>query len=248
MLQLVFACIVAEGEVAVIYFTQNSQDQAIKIGYSSDPIRRRAGLQSACSSKLILLGTIPGGLEHEGELHRRFAHHRLHGEWFNGTILPEVRRIIAQAAANPEPVTTNVIVAGDSDRDFMWSTDSQQMIEKQLLEATVYHALDEIHAKTPIAWVITAESNRQIETFANRWAMRNRIEVQFYRQNWRKNGKGAAAKAGKQMLHARFDTKLLLVFVGSKVSPTTQSLIRQAEKDGIGVVVKPKLAESKQRN
>lgn len=100
----------------------------MKIGCSSDPIRCRASLKSGSSCKVILLGTIPGGLEHEGELHRRFAHYRLHEEWVNDASLPEVRGIIAQAAANPAPVTTNVIVAGDSQRDFLRSTDSQQMM------------------------------------------------------------------------------------------------------------------------
>ena len=231
----------------MICFIQNTQDKAIKIGYSKDAKKRLAGLQSASSSEMILLGTIPGGLEHKGELHRRFARQRLHDEWFNAAILPEVQRIIAHAAANPEPEKRNVIVAGDSERDFICSTDPRQTIAKQRLEAAVYHALDEIHAITPIAWVITAESNRQIETYANRWAMRKQIPVQFFRQKWKKHRKGAATEAGKQMLRARFDAKLLLVFVGSEISPTTRSLIRQAQKTGIEVEMKQKPAESMQR-
>jgi hypothetical protein len=47
----------------VIYFTRNTRDKAIKIGYSKNPKKRRGGLQSASSAPLVLLGAIHGGLD-----------------------------------------------------------------------------------------------------------------------------------------------------------------------------------------
>ena len=39
----------------MIYFAQNVQTKAIKIGYSKDPKKRRAGLQSASEVELVLI-------------------------------------------------------------------------------------------------------------------------------------------------------------------------------------------------
>jgi hypothetical protein len=229
----------------MIYFTQDTQTRAIKIGYSKNPQKRRAGLQSSTPGQLVLLGYVPGGLEYERAFHDKFAAYRLHGEWFSGEITSEVMRIISQEAAKPGPMTTNVIVAGNSALDFMWSSDPQQNAEKQALEAAVVRALEEIHAKTRIEWVIVGWE-RQIETFAVRWAKRNNINVCPYLPNWRRYGKGAAAKAGKQMIHAMFDHKTLLVFPGVKISSTIQALIRQAEKVGIEVVRKERSSFNEQ--
>ena len=43
---------------------------------------RMAMLQTSSSDKLRLLATMKGDLRTEGEMHRRFAKHRLQGEWF----------------------------------------------------------------------------------------------------------------------------------------------------------------------
>src|SRR5262245_44274909 len=98
----------------MIYFTRDAQTKAIKIGYSRNPRKRRSSLQTATPNELVLLGTVHGGLEDERAYHRHFERHRLHGEWFDGVILPAVREIIAR---NPidRPPPSNVIVAGDKD-------------------------------------------------------------------------------------------------------------------------------------
>src|SRR5262245_4192754 len=53
------------------------------------------------------------------------------------------------------------------------------MADRSRLEAAVNQALSEIHAKTPIAWVITG-GERLLEHFAWKWAARNHVEVYSY--------------------------------------------------------------------
>lgn len=55
-----------------------------KIGYSTDPERRVAQLESGAgmTGGMVLLAQIPGTPPHERRLHRRFAGRRLFGEWF----------------------------------------------------------------------------------------------------------------------------------------------------------------------
>lgn len=66
----------------MIYFVQDSDSLAIKIGYAANPEERLATLQTANSSTLRLLAELPGGRADEAALHRRFAASRLVGEWF----------------------------------------------------------------------------------------------------------------------------------------------------------------------
>jgi hypothetical protein len=219
----------------VIYFIQNTVTNAIKIGYSKNAKKRLNGLQNATPDKLVLLGMIQGGLEHETEFHNRFAKHALRGEWFRGDIYREVMEIINNEAANPQPQMMNVIVAGDSEAFFVWSSDPQHNADRQRLQEAVFRALDNIHAKTQVAWVITG-GERLLEHFAWEWANEHKVEVYRYHPKWKKHGRFAGFKVGPKLLRAMFDPKLLLVFVGSKVSSSTQSLIRRAEKAGIEVV------------
>src|SRR5262249_25951519 len=160
-------------------FIQNTVTKAIKIGYSKNPKKRLDSLQTATPDKLVLLGAIQGGLEHETAFHERFARFAVQGEWFKGDILREVLEVIAKEAANPQKPKPNVIVAGDSDSFFQWSSDDHQMANRNRLEALVFQALGEIHANTPIAWVITG-GERLLEHFAWQWASQNKVEVYRY--------------------------------------------------------------------
>lgn len=66
-----------------VYFVQAMTDEApIKIGISWDVYHRFHNLRTASPFELELLGTITGGKEREQEIHRRFAHLRMRGEWF----------------------------------------------------------------------------------------------------------------------------------------------------------------------
>jgi len=221
----------------VLYFIQDTVTSAIKVGWSKDPKKRLTSLQTATANQLVLLGAVQGGLEHEAAMHAKFAEHRLHGEWFRDVILREVLEIIAKEAANPPRPHTNVIVAGDSDPDFIYSSDEQQNANRAKLEALVRQSLNDIHAKTPIAWVLTG-GERQLEHFAWRWAKEHRVELYRQQPNWKKYGRFAGFKVAPQLLRTQFHPKLLLVFLNGKASSATQALIRSANKAKIEVVTK----------
>jgi hypothetical protein len=65
----------------VVYFFKNETGR-IKIGYTNHIERRQRQLENN-TGPLSLLGTMPGGLAEEQQLHRKFAHLRQHGEWFD---------------------------------------------------------------------------------------------------------------------------------------------------------------------
>jgi hypothetical protein len=63
-----------------VYFIRSSRSGLIKIGISSHPINRLRELRT--SEPVELLGTLQGGRDKELALHKQFAEHRVHGEWF----------------------------------------------------------------------------------------------------------------------------------------------------------------------
>jgi hypothetical protein len=65
-----------------VYFFQAEIGGPIKIGRSFDPDVRLRDLQLMSPFRLRQLALIPGSIDKEAELHRRFSHSRLHGEWF----------------------------------------------------------------------------------------------------------------------------------------------------------------------
>jgi YspA, cpYpsA-related SLOG family/Meiotically up-regulated gene 113 len=205
----------------VIYFTQDTQTKAIKIGYSKNPKRRRAGLQTATPNELALLGTVHGGLEHERAYHDKFAQFHIQGEWFKGEILPSVLEIIAK---NPieKPPPSNVIVVGDGEFN-----------DERLVAMT----LDELHARNPIAWLVTG-GERTLEAWAWRWASRNNVDVYRYYPKWRTRGRFAAFDAQRRLLRSMFDPKTLVAFLAGRANSSALTLVRRAEKMGIEVVIK----------
>lgn len=87
-----------------VYFIQC--DKAVKIGVSFNPKQRFGLLQVGSPHEMVLLGAIDGDKETEKELHEKFDHLHLRGEWFDAhhelldyvyyATLPE------PAAADPE--------------------------------------------------------------------------------------------------------------------------------------------------
>ncbi len=79
----------------MIYFIQAETVNHIKIGYvnGDDASDRLAELQVGSPVPLRLIGTMPGTMEDEKNLHRRFASSRLSGEWFRST--PELLQLVA---------------------------------------------------------------------------------------------------------------------------------------------------------
>lgn len=89
-----------------IYFMRIGLNGPIKIGLSENPESRRGKLQTALPWRIRLLGTQPGQTaRNETELHQRFYHLRLMGEWFNPAdeLLEYVRRYSIAYDESEEP-------------------------------------------------------------------------------------------------------------------------------------------------
>jgi hypothetical protein len=71
--------------------------EPVKIGIAFDAARRLRALQTAHPKPLKLLAQMPGDLDEERRLHRRFSRCRLGGEWFR--ITPALKRVIEGIAA-----------------------------------------------------------------------------------------------------------------------------------------------------
>jgi hypothetical protein len=80
-----------------VYFIQQGDEGAIKIGYSTTPEKRLQTLKTASPYPLRLLKVIEGGKILEKELHLRFAALHIDGEWFNPN--PELLEFIQQLEA-----------------------------------------------------------------------------------------------------------------------------------------------------
>ncbi|OMB79275.1 hypothetical protein A5743_14320 [Mycolicibacterium conceptionense] len=75
-----------------VYFITDGSGH-VKIGSARDVRVRLEELQIGNPAELTVLADQPGGLPRERELHRRFAEHRVRGEWFR--LLPEIVEYIA---------------------------------------------------------------------------------------------------------------------------------------------------------
>jgi hypothetical protein len=64
-----------------VYFI-GAENGLVKIGWAVSPGLRLASLQTGSPLRLRLLASKPGSRTDESDLHRRFAHLRVHGEWF----------------------------------------------------------------------------------------------------------------------------------------------------------------------
>lgn len=67
----------------------------VKIGYSEDPVKRLAKINSDSPWPCELLGYVKAGDFPESEIHQRFAPVRLHSEWF--ALTDEIRAFIETA-------------------------------------------------------------------------------------------------------------------------------------------------------
>lgn len=79
-----------------VYFIQARGGGPIKIGYSANPEKRLAALQTASPYDLAILAIRPGSRDDEAALHDRLSAHRLRGDWFEDCDL--VRQALPDAA------------------------------------------------------------------------------------------------------------------------------------------------------
>lgn len=75
-----------------VYFIRNATSGHVKVGWSADPDRRLAQLQTASHDHLEVIASIPGGPETEHRIHRLLEPYRVSGEWFRGEDM--VHRVI----------------------------------------------------------------------------------------------------------------------------------------------------------
>jgi hypothetical protein len=82
---------------AFVYFIRGGD--LIKIGTSANPAGRLREMQTGNAMELSLIGTFQGGRRQERELHMRFAHLRVRGEWFRAEedLQKEIDRLISSA-------------------------------------------------------------------------------------------------------------------------------------------------------
>lgn len=71
----------------------------IKIGISTNVTSRLRAIRNSSPVPVELLAVIRGNTFFEGQAHRRFAHLRRHGEWFEDS--PEIREFIQGRLAQP---------------------------------------------------------------------------------------------------------------------------------------------------
>lgn len=86
-----------------IYFIQGGHPEAlIKIGWAKNPMKRLKELQAHSPIPLTLLGSRPGTMKQEHELHRKLKHARFHGEWFAPVeeVLGEIPDFIPENASS----------------------------------------------------------------------------------------------------------------------------------------------------
>ena len=71
-----------------VYFVLAERLNMVKIGVANDPLARLAAIRPNCPDTLALLGVIFGAEadDVEREAHRKFAHLRETGEWFNRAV------------------------------------------------------------------------------------------------------------------------------------------------------------------
>lgn len=78
-----------------VYFIQNTETGAIKIGIANWPEGRLAEMQVGNHAELCLLASFLGGRNEERALHERFIAHHIRGEWFQShpDLMDEIRRV-----------------------------------------------------------------------------------------------------------------------------------------------------------
>lgn len=86
-----------------IYFIQGECGGPIKIGYTTDLLKRLKTLQTGYPDLLEVLLAFPGKPEYEKAIHKQFEEYRLNGEWFKSC--PEVLARIKHFAVLNEYVT-----------------------------------------------------------------------------------------------------------------------------------------------
>jgi len=90
-----------------VYMIQPLDTHVVKIGKSDNPAKRLNQLQDAHFLKLSIIRLFGGGLKEEARLLRRFAKHRIRGEWFN--LVPEMLGDVGLEETTIEAVQADLV-------------------------------------------------------------------------------------------------------------------------------------------
>lgn len=95
-----------------------ASDNAVKIGWSSNPTERLRGLRTASPGRLSLVGQIEATKARESELHRQFSPWRIVGEWFRmeADVAMFVNSLPPPPPASSRPEQTNGILSPGQSR------------------------------------------------------------------------------------------------------------------------------------
>jgi Meiotically up-regulated gene 113 len=84
-------CRSADRPTGYVYFIQDGLSRYVKIGWTTDsPFRRLQTLQTGCPGDLSVAAMVRGTEDLEKALHKRFAHYRIRGEWFDPQVLSAI--------------------------------------------------------------------------------------------------------------------------------------------------------------
>jgi hypothetical protein len=86
-----------------VYFITCREIGMVKIGCAYDPFRRMRTLQTAFPLELALEALFVGAYREEREYHKRFAEHRVRGEWFK--LCPEIAALIGTTTPPCRPLS-----------------------------------------------------------------------------------------------------------------------------------------------
>jgi hypothetical protein len=87
------------------YIVRAGENGPVKIGWADDVPSRLATLQTGHYETLTVIREVDTWWQSEAEFHRRFASHRLRGEWF--TFVPEMLSFVP-TAPKPRTLSSNL--------------------------------------------------------------------------------------------------------------------------------------------
>jgi hypothetical protein len=85
-------------ESGAVYAIRDDERRAVKLGWSTDPLRRLTQLQTAVPHALRIVAVIAGGKTLERGLQSIFKDRRIRGEWFSDHD-NEVSAVMAELSA-----------------------------------------------------------------------------------------------------------------------------------------------------
>jgi hypothetical protein len=76
-----------------IYFIQDTKTKSVKIGFTTNILKRLCTLQQNNAHPLVVLALFDGGKEDERALHQSISTHRMRGEWYAKAAAAEIDRV-----------------------------------------------------------------------------------------------------------------------------------------------------------